>query len=101
MPTVARSPDGKRIISMNWYGSTPNRDFAIRLWEVDAGKEVRRFTGHTGGVWIAAFSPDGSRILSCSHDSTVRLWDVKTGNELQQFTGHGLARGLRPRWTTG
>src|SRR5207247_674851 len=37
--------------------------------------EIRRFEGHTGYVWFAAFSPDGRQALSGSRDGTVRLWD--------------------------
>jgi hypothetical protein len=30
--------------------------------------------GHTGSVYSAAFSPDGARIVTASHDNTARLW---------------------------
>ncbi len=33
--------------------------------------------GHTGGVWHAAFSPDGSRIVTTSGDGTARLFRVR------------------------
>jgi RNA polymerase sigma factor (sigma-70 family) len=56
---------------------------------------VRRFEGHTDGVMVVAFSPDGKRILTggaCygDGDPTVRLWDVKTGKELRRLEGHTL-----------
>jgi RNA polymerase sigma factor (sigma-70 family) len=54
---------------------------------------VSRFEGHTDGVMVVAFSPDGKRILSggaCygTGDPTVRLWDVETGKELLKLEGH-------------
>ncbi len=54
---------------------------------------VSRFEGHTDGVMVVAFSPDGKRILSggvCygDRDPTVRLWDVVTGKELLKLEGH-------------
>jgi WD40 repeat protein len=55
---------------------------------VASGKEVRRFIGHTGPTYGAAFSPDGKYILTSSEDQTARLWDVKTGEEIRRFTGH-------------
>jgi RNA polymerase sigma factor (sigma-70 family) len=56
---------------------------------------VRRFVGHTDGVMVVAFSPDGKRALSggaCygDGDPTVRLWDVATGKELRCLQGHQL-----------
>ena len=45
-----------------------------RLWDVQTGEEVRRFTGHTNKVRDVAFSPDGKYILTASDDGTARLW---------------------------
>ncbi|RYP79291.1 hypothetical protein DL769_003040 [Monosporascus sp. CRB-8-3] len=36
-----------------------------------------------------AFSPDGSRIVSGSHDETVKIWDSKSGKEVRTLKGHG------------
>ena len=36
----------------------------------------------------AAFSPDGSRIVTASRDNTARLWDAKTGAALATLSGH-------------
>ena len=44
--------------------------------------------GHTGGVEACAFSPDGRRIVSASHDGTLKLWDAQTGAELATLAGH-------------
>jgi WD40 repeat protein len=33
------------------------------------------------------FSPDGSRIVTVSHDDTGRIWDAKTGAELLTLKG--------------
>jgi RNA polymerase sigma factor (sigma-70 family) len=54
---------------------------------------VTRFEGHTDGVMVVAFSPDGKRVLSggvCygDGDPTVRLWEVSTGKELLKLEGH-------------
>jgi WD40 repeat protein len=78
---MAFASDGKRAL---FAGS----DKTVRLYDIDAGRDLRRFVGHTGSVWAVAFSPDGSQALSGSADRTVRLWDVDTGQELRRFTGH-------------
>ena len=54
-------------------------DGVIRIWDVNAGVEITRFTGHTGHVTSVSFSPDGKTIVSGSKDNTVRLWDVVSG----------------------
>jgi WD40 repeat protein len=47
---------------------------------------LQTFTGHTGVVWSANFSPDGKQIVSASTDNKLKLWDL-VGNCLQTFTG--------------
>ena len=39
-------------------------------------------TGHDGGVWKAAFSPDGTQIVTASQDSTARIWNAATGKQV-------------------
>jgi WD40 repeat protein len=39
--------------------------------------------GHEGSVFSAAFSPDGSRIVTTSDDETARIWDAATGKEIE------------------
>jgi energy-coupling factor transporter ATP-binding protein EcfA2 len=47
------------------------------------------FGGHEGRVYSAAFSPDGSRIVTASEDKTARIWDAASGNEIAVLRGHG------------
>ncbi|PPQ95182.1 hypothetical protein CVT25_013179, partial [Psilocybe cyanescens] len=39
-------------------------------------------------VSSAAFSNDGTCIVSCSSDKSVRVWDASTGAELKVLNGH-------------
>ena len=36
----------------------------------------------------AAFSPDGSRIVTASWDNTARIWDAATAKEIAVLRGH-------------
>jgi WD40 repeat protein len=48
----------------------------VQLWDAATGTRVANLTGHLGKVMCLAFSPDGKRLASGSHDRTVRLWEV-------------------------
>jgi WD40 repeat protein/serine/threonine protein kinase/DNA-binding SARP family transcriptional activator len=79
---VAFSPDGRHALT----GSrNPN---TVQLWDLQTGKIVLTFEGHTGPVVSVAFSPDGKYALTASEDTTARLWDAQTGHEIRQFAGH-------------
>jgi WD40 repeat protein len=64
-------------------------DGTIRLWDIESGKEVRRFEGNKNPC-AAVFSPDGARLISADWDADflVRLWDIDSGKELHRFAGH-------------
>jgi WD40 repeat protein len=69
--SIALSPDGKKVVS----GSD---DGAVRLWDIDTCKVVKKWTGHTEAVSSVCWSRDGRRVLSGSDDGTARQWEVES-----------------------
>jgi WD40 repeat protein len=104
--SLAFSPDGR-------YLAAASGDQAIHLWDVAAGREQRRFEGHSGVVVALGFSADGRTLASSATtafftrnglansasgllDGTVRLWEVASGQERcrfhsQQHSGNPMA----------
>jgi WD40 repeat protein len=64
---------------------TVEADSALR--QALAHPFLRTLRGHTDGVNHAAFSPDGTRIVTASNDGTARLWNLE-GRLLATLTGH-------------
>ena len=77
---AAYSPKGDSILT---YG-----DFGAYLWSVKEGTLQRQFHGHNRGVTGAAFSPDGTQVLTGSYDQTAKLWSAGNGAWLRTLTGH-------------
>jgi WD40 repeat protein len=97
--SVAFSPDGTRVVTAGWDGRA-------RIWDARTGLAVGSSlrheildgnapirdarTGvvlnpslqHVNIVTSAAFSPDGSRIVTASTDHSARVWDAETGRLL-------------------
>lgn len=70
------NPDGSILAS----GSD---DQTVRLWDVDAGQNLKVLQGHTNRVLSVAFSPDGNILASSSDDGTIMFWDVLTSESLK------------------
>ncbi|KAL0952175.1 hypothetical protein HGRIS_008788 [Hohenbuehelia grisea] len=79
---VAFSPNGRHIASGSYD--------KIRIWDVARGELVMQpIVGHAGTVQSAAFSPDGSLIVSCSWDTPIRVWDAVSGElAMPPLIGH-------------
>ncbi len=91
---IAFSRDGK-LMATGGYGNDKNNYFA-RLWEVETGKELRRFMhGQQGyGIGSLAFSPDGKTLATLGTQGGVflRLFDVDTGKLRRAFPKDGEQR---------
>jgi WD40 repeat protein len=82
---AAFSPDGARVLtaSLNDYTvKEPDADYAAHIWDAVTGEEVGTLRGHKNDIWSAAFSPDGTRIVTASWDHTAGVWDAATGRQV-------------------
>lgn len=52
--------------------------------EQSIGDELLKLEGHDPEEWITdvAYSPDGSRLATCSQDDTIIIWEAATGQVL-------------------
>lgn len=78
---VAISPDSTAVL-------TTSADETMVLWEIETGRQLRRFVGHTEEVEDAYFTPDGNIIISASADYLLGLWDANTGQLIRFLSGH-------------
>jgi WD40 repeat protein len=66
-----------------------------RLWDPATGKLKMSPMSHDGPVQAAAFSPDGSTVITGGWDRVVRLWNAHTGAAVSTPLRHdGLLRTL-------
>src|SRR5207249_4891862 len=73
-PGLALSADGKRAL----IGKTGS----IRLWDLEAGKEVRSFTPFSSSGTHLSLHPKDSRAVSEGPGNTLVSWSLETGKEL-------------------
>jgi WD40 repeat protein len=55
---------------------------------VQENRELQNLQGHTDPVNSAAFSADGTRIVTASSDYTAQVWDAASGLSLVVLQGH-------------
>jgi WD40 repeat protein len=89
---IAFSQDGK-LMASGGYDNVKGHYFA-RLWDVETGKELRRFPhGSNGyGIRALAISPDGTMLATGADIPRLRLFDVATGKERKVFPQDGEQR---------
>jgi WD40 repeat protein len=56
--------------------------------EADWGACIQTLYGHSHGVYLVAFSHNGTQVVSGSYDGTVKIWDTGSGACLKTLKGH-------------
>jgi WD40 repeat protein/DNA-binding SARP family transcriptional activator len=88
---VAFSPEGKRALVAAEDVFEDSGATSLTLWDVETGREIRRFEGHVTYVRAVAFSPDGRTALAGSQSlpsnelGDLILWDLETGQQTRRF----------------
>jgi WD40 repeat protein len=91
--SVALSGDGKHVVTgvgRRWPGSRSTETRAI-LWDVETGRQIQSFDGHTDTVSSVLLDDQGRRVLTGSYDRTAVLWDAQTGKVIQKFRGRTVS----------
>jgi RNA polymerase sigma factor (sigma-70 family) len=94
---MALSPDGKRLATAD-----PRTDnttslsapCAVRIWDVETGKQLHKLDGHQNEVPSLAFSLDGRLLASGGHsfrNNLINLWEVATGKLVRTLPSAGDA----------
>lgn len=80
-PVLTLSADGRRAASGGPGG-------ALRLWDLDTGRQTRVLGSGQEAVSSAAFAPDGKRLAAGGPDGSIALWDIDTGKQTRSFGRH-------------
>jgi len=72
------SPDGKTVVSTTGDPRVVAGDEFARVWDVASGKVIAKLEGKEGPIYGAAYSPDGTFILTVSEGGVARLWSART-----------------------
>ncbi|XP_065643748.1 guanine nucleotide-binding protein G(I)/G(S)/G(T) subunit beta-1 isoform X2 [Hydra vulgaris] len=68
---------------------TSSGDKTCCLWDIETGKQLTSFIGHTGDVMSLSLCNDGGRtFVSGACDASAKIWDIRDGKCRQTFTGH-------------
>jgi WD40 repeat protein len=77
--SVAFSPDGKLLLTAAGQ--------VAKLWDAQAGTEIREFKGHRSNISQAVFLGHTGRLATAGEDASVKIWDAGNGAQLMEASG--------------
>jgi WD40 repeat protein len=63
-------------------------DKFVKIFDVEAGKQIKSFEGHTNHVLDVAWRADGQRIVSAGADNAIKVWNVELGEQERTIAGY-------------
>lgn len=80
--SLAFSPDQKRLAS-------GGADKFAKVFEVDTGRLIKSFEGHTHHVLGVSWKRDGRTLASAGADKVIKVWNTVTGEQRKTVDGFG------------
>jgi WD40 repeat protein/serine/threonine protein kinase len=74
---VALTDDGRYAASGHGTSPSAANGNVVRVWDLQTGKEVRAFSGHTGPVHSVAITADGKTVVATDDSAVFRIWHVE------------------------
>lgn len=69
--SIAWSPDDKTVfIAGGWLGN-------VESWSVENERKISFFEGSEDSSYGISISPDGTKIVSGSHEDYIKVWDIR------------------------
>jgi WD40 repeat protein len=75
LSAAAVSPDGMTLVTIQ-------ESKVAKVWNLESQSLVGELRGHEMVIRDVAFSPDGTRLVTGSHDFSVRTWDASLDREV-------------------
>lgn len=101
---VTLSGHTKKVTTVLFHPTADNvlasssADLTIRLWDVEAGGERQRLTGHTEVIQSLAWNWDGNLLASTCRDKKLRIFDARANRIVQEGNAHLGIKGSRVVW---
>jgi WD40 repeat protein len=76
------------LVADGSFAFTGTQDGKVVQWDLNEGRRVAAFEGHSKGVYAVVVTPDGRFCVSGGGDGSVRLWAAETGQCLAILQGH-------------
>jgi WD40 repeat protein len=82
---LSMSTDGRLIVAGHTDVATLTSQGVVCVWDAEAGKLLREWQAHTGGILAVSISDNGRQLATAGEDGAIRCWELSTGKQVSEW----------------